>query len=248
MPEAISAIMTGHGEGRLAVASLRSMWNAIDHARDNGIEVEPVFVLDRADDLTTEIFRQFSRPGTQIIETDFGDQGKARNEAVQRAQGEEIAFLDADDLWMRPWLTVAHRFLTDLGSQDIIVHPEFNFFFEGQSTIFRHIDQLSEGFSPDLLRFTNYWDALSLCHRSCYERFPFYAREIAKGWAYEDWHWNAVTVTSGIVHRVVPDTVLFKRRQRMSQTIRASGNQSRHRRTPLASYSHPIYTAETVET
>lgn len=237
----ITAIITGHREARLSLVAFRSFYRAVENARAGGLVVQEMLVLDRPDDLTREIFATQGDADTVRLETDFGDQGRARNLAVEKASGRLIAFLDADDMWPSDWLLRAYRFLQQVGEENVVAHPEFNYFFEGQATIFRHIDQDSDEFSPDLLRMANYWDALALCRRDLYLRFPFAVRDIANGWAYEDWHWNATTYAAGIRHKVVPDTVVFKRRQRMSQTVAASANKSRHRRTPLADYSNPIY-------
>lgn len=238
----LSAIISGHREGRLSVASLRSFDAAVDHARAAGFTVQKVFLLDRPNQLTRSIFDAHADADTLRIETDFGDQGAARNAAAEAASGQLVAFLDGDDLWAAEWLTRAIRFLAEQ-PEDVqsIAHPEFNYFFEGQATIFRQIDQDHPDFDLDMMRLRNYWDALSVCARDLYLRFPFPPRDIAGGWAYEDWQWNAETLAAGVRHRVVPDTVLFKRRREQSQTIEAAANRSLHRRTDLADYSNPIY-------
>ena len=238
----IAAIITGHAEGRLAVASLRSFWACVEHAEAAGLKVEPVLVLDNARPDTLAVFDQFRQGRASLLETSFSDQGAARNHAVANCTAAHIAFLDGDDLWSESWLTDAYGFLQSLEApKRAIAHPEFNYFFEGHATIFRQIDQLAPEFDLDLLRVRNFWDALCLCHRSILEEYPFCERDIANGWAFEDWHWNMMTMSHGIQHRVVPDTVLFKRRQVQSQTVKASGSKARSRSTPLSAYSHPLY-------
>jgi hypothetical protein len=236
----ITCVITGHREGRLAVASLRSFVAAAEACRQAGLAVQCILVLDRPNNLTREIFAAFCEGGGDIVEVDFGDQGRARNVAVERAEGEYIAFLDADDIWAGDWLLKAHSFLKERGGK-VIAHPEFNYFFEGLASIFCHIDQEDERFDMDLLRIVNFWDALCMCPTDAYRDHPFGIRAIADGWAYEDWHWNCETIAAGYVHKVVPDTVLFKRRQASSQTIRAAANQSRIRKSAMASYSWPGY-------
>lgn len=239
----VSAIVTGHAEGRLSVATLRSMSIAIEAARADGLKVQPIFVLDRADELTTNLFRNACDKSGLVIETDFGDQGAARNEAVKNSKGKKIAFLDGDDLWCRTWLRDAYRFIREQGD-DVIAHPEFNYFFEDQATIFQHIDQDDNEFRLDILRLHNYWDALGMCDAKIHEKFPYTERDIANGWAYEDWQWNCETYAAGFRHKVVHDSVLFKRRQKQSQNIRAGANKSRIRRNTLSHYGHKAFTAE----
>lgn len=236
----LTCIITGHREGRLAVPSLRSFWEAIERARAAGYEVEAILCLDRPDTLTADLFESYKNDATCVDLYDFGDQGKVRNGAVNKAKGRYCAFLDADDLWSDDWLVQALEFLKDK-PETHIAHPEYNYFFEKQATIFKHVDQESPEFRLDLLRSGNYWDALCVCPTAIYKAIPFCDRDIAGGYAYEDWHWNCVTVDAGYIHKVVPKSVLFKRRQESSQTIKASSNKSLTPRHALLDYSHPMY-------
>lgn len=237
----ISAIVTGHREKRLSVATLRSFARAVEVARTEGFTVEPLMCLDRPDPLTESLFRDLSPTGARVISMDHGDQGKVRNDAVIEASGDHVAFLDGDDLWQASWLVRAARYLDEAGTGDIIAHPEYNYFFEGQATIFRQIDQDAPEFDIDLLRVRNYWDALCMAPRALYLAYPFAHRDIPNGWALEDWQWNEDTIAAGLRHKIVPDTVLFKRRQKESQHSRASQGKAMHRRNGMSSYSAPIY-------
>lgn len=236
----LTCIITGHREGRLAVPSLRAFWAAIAAARAAGFTVEALMCLDRADALTLQMFEAYKQDAGAIDTYDEGDQGRVRNGAVARAKGKYCAFLDADDLWSATWLVEALSFLKDKPDTHI-AHPEYNYFFEKQATIFTQIDQESAEFRLDLLRVANYWDALCLCPTAIYRAIPFCDRDIAAGYAYEDWLWNCETVAAGYIHKVVPKTVLFKRRQESSQTVKASVNKSLTRRHPLLAYDDPLY-------
>ncbi len=238
----LTCIITGHREGRLAVPSLRSFWAAIEAARAAGFSVEALLCLDRPDPLTEKLFNAYKKDAEAIDTYDVADQGKVRNGAVAKARGTYCAFLDADDLWSETWLVDALTFLKD-GPENRIAHPQFNYFFEKQATIFTHVDQESPEFRLDLLRVANYWDALCVCPTQIYREIPFCDRDIAGGYAYEDWLWNCETVEAGYIHKVVPRTVLFKRRQENSQTVKASANKSLTRRHPLLDYAHPMYSA-----
>lgn len=239
----LTCIITGHREGRLAVPSLRSFWAAIEAARAAGFTVEALLCLDRPDALTEKLFNSYKNDAVAVDTYDVADQGKVRNGAVQKAKGKYCAFLDADDLWSQTWLVEALTFLKDKPATHI-AHPEYNYFFEKQATIFTHVDQESDDFRLDLLRVANYWDALCVCPTAIYREIPFCDRDIAGGYAYEDWFWNCETVAAGYIHKVVPDTVLFKRRQESSQTVKASTNKSLTRRHPLMKFDHPMYAAE----
>ena len=236
----LTCVITGHREGRVAVASLRSFAIAIADAEACGLRVEALYYLDNPDDLTREMFKRYARSSSQIVELSLADQGLVRNAAVDRAGGRLTAFLDGDDLWARTWLSTAVAFLRAQPGR-VIAHPQYNYFFESTATIFCHQDEEEASFDLDLLRVVNYWDALCVCETQLYRDFPFSKRAMDDGWAYEDWFWNCETVAAGVRHKIVPNTILFKRRQKLSQTIRASTNKSRIRVNPLSSYSFPLY-------
>lgn len=232
----ITAVITAHREGVMAGLSLKSFLDCIAHAEAGGLMVEKVIVLDQPDTLTSDVFCDAASYGASVLETDFGDQGKARNAAVEQSVGEYIAFLDADDLWGYNWLLEAHR-LCETNPGRIIAHPEFNWFFQGNNNIYVKADQKDPGFIYEFLRIGNYWDALCLAPRQAYTDFPLYDRDIKGGFAFEDWHWNCVTIEAGLVHRIVMDTIHFKRRRESSQTLDASNRRALMRPTKIFDYA-----------
>lgn len=232
----IAAVITAHNEGVMAGLSLKSYLDCIAHAEAGGLSVEKLIVLDRANTATRDVFADAAQYGATVLETDFGDQGKARNAAVEQSIAKYVAFLDADDLWSYNWLLEAYRLCeTDPGR--IIAHPEFNWFFQGSNNIYVKADQTDPNFSYEFLRVANYWDALCLAPRCAYTDFPLYDRDIRGGFAFEDWHWNCVTVEAGFVHRVAMDTIHFKRRRDLSQTLLASSTRALMRPTELFNYA-----------
>lgn len=236
----LTCVVTGHREGRIAAATLRSFNAAVEDAQAAGRSVQKLFYLDRPDEITRAVFEHFVSPEDELRVVDFGDQGRTRNAAIDRAEGRYTAFLDGDDLWSADWLVQALAFLQD-APETHIAHPAFNYFFEGQATIYQHIDQEDPAFRLALLRVANYWDALCVCPTAIHREIPFGARDIANGWAFEDWFWNCETIVAGKIHKIVPDTVLFKRRRKSSQTIAASQNRSMIRMNALLRYDGAPY-------
>jgi len=231
----IAAIMTVHNEGSVTAISWKSLIESAQCAEQQGYTVQKIIILDRADSKTARLYADLDEPNLIIEETDFGDQGKVRNHACQLSHAKALAFLDGDDLWGENWLRDAYTFLLNNGEK-AIAHPEFSIFFGGISSVFINIDQDDPEFDPSFLRFANYWDALCMTWRSTHLAHPYCDREIANGFAFEDWHWNCETVANGFVHKVVQDTVHYKRRRAVSQTTQATGNRSLMPSTDLTSY------------
>ena len=233
----ISAILTAHGEGSLAAVSLNSFLEATDFAEAHGLTVQKIVVLDKPNAQTSVVFEDIASKGFTVLETEYGDQGFVRNHAAQECAGDYVAFLDGDDLWSENWLYEAWTMLSS-SAEKSIAHPEFNWFFGGVSSILIGADQEDELFAEDFLRFANYWDAMCMAPRSVHLENPYCKRQIKDGFAFEDWHWNCQTYENGCIHKIVSDTVHFKRRRQNSQTMEASGNRSLMPATGLTEYSY----------
>jgi hypothetical protein len=231
----VSAVLTAHGEGAIVGVSFRSMLAAVHVAAEAGLAVEMLVVLDRPDEPTREMLAEVETHGARRLEVSYGDQGLVRNHAVRESRGRFVAFLDGDDLWTENWLVAAHA----LGAAEprTIAHPYANWVFGEQRALWFPCDQNDPHFNPATLRVTNAWDTLCLAPCEAYVDHPFQPRDLAHGYAFEDWLWNLETVESGYVHRVVPDTIHFKRSRAGSQFRHASSNRSTTRPTAFHDYA-----------
>lgn len=231
----VTAVLIAHAEGPIAGLSLHSLVDAVTVAREAGLVVETLIVLDTPDAATREAFSEATDDGLRCVEVAYADQGAARNHAVTLAAGDYVAFLDGDDLWTENWLLDAHRMCTtDPGR--VIAHPALNWSFGAEGNHSFTADQLEPGFEATHLRLYNYWDALCMAPRQVHLAHPYGPRALDDGYAYEDWHWNMETLAAGCVHRVVPETIHFKRRRPGSQQRKAGANRSLPRPSRLHDY------------
>jgi glycosyltransferase involved in cell wall biosynthesis len=231
----ISAILTAHAEGTTVGVSFRSMLAAVRVAADAGLDVEVLVALDRPDEATREMLAEVGAHGGHLLEVSHGDQAPVRNDAVRESRGRFIAFLDGDDLWMENWLVAAHALCAK--EPRTIAHPYADWVFGEGHALSLPPDQTDPHFNAATLRVTNAWDALALAPREAYLDHPYQARSLAEGYAFEDWLWNLETIRAGYVHRVVPDTIHFKRSRAGSQFRLASANQCLTRPTPFQDYA-----------
>ena len=230
----VTAILTAHAEGKLAATSLVSFERAIAEARQAGLVVEGLIVLDRADASTRAQFAGVE-PRFRVIMTDEGDPGQARNAGVAAAEGRFVTFLDGDDLWSSNWIVLAYR-LCAAEPDKVIAHSEVNIVFGVERHMWWHADSRLPGFDPTYLRIGNYWDAMSCAARALFQRFPFVANDLRLGFGHEDWHWNCVTLVAGIDHRPAIGTAHFKRKRPGSQMAKCNAISAAPWITPLTSY------------
>ena len=232
----VSAIITAHAEGPLAGPSFRNLVDTVAAARRDGLEVDVLVVLDNPDAATLETFAEAEQHAARVEQVSYADHGLVRNHAARLVDSDYIAFLDGDDLWSENWLTEAHK-VCQRDPGKVIAHPEVNWFFGESGFLYFLPDQTDPDFDLAYLRVANPWDALCMAPVAAYTDVPHSKRAIAEGFAFDDWHWNMETLDAGFVHRVVPETIHFKRRRAGSQFTVANANRSLTRPSPMLDYA-----------
>lgn len=225
----ISAILTLHNEGRLASPSINSALQNREECLAQGIDVEILIILDTPD-LGTKSFVEHISTGlpVKIVEVDFGDLSASRNHGVILSRGKYVSFLDGDDLWGPHWLLNAFQLSEKEGDASVIVHPECNYFFgSGKSKfvshVMKHVSSRDKLFPEKSVSFANPWTSLMFTRKSLLLNFPYIESLRMFNCSFEDWSFNADTLSAGVPHIIAPKTVHFiRQKDRGSMKIEAS--------------------------
>ena len=217
----VAVVVTGHRESTLAHRTFRALARAVQVAVADGLAVEVVGMLDRADAATTAIFEEAlgdqgavgSVVPARVCAVSYGDPGSSRNHGVATTRAPWICVLDADNLPTSTWLRDAVRLARSHGGP-CVVHPENLVIFEGRWEAWPQPASSHPGFRAENFFDRNYWDTFCLAAREVFEKHPYAATPARSGFGPEDWHWATETVQAGVAHLTAPDTALFYRVKR----------------------------------
>ncbi len=224
----LSLILTVHDETVVSGPTMRSADIAIEAANRLGFVTEQIIALDNAKPGTKDYFNQPAFSHWRKVELEEGDLGRARNAVLSQAEGNNIAFLDADDLFSKNWLSHGLMKLAQArrGRRRFVVHPEINWQFDFGASIFYNTAQDHPFFSPWCLATIHLYDSLCLAPREAHEEHPYVSRDIPNGLSFQDWQFTVETMNDGWTHVVVPDTIIFKRRRKNSLVTESTGRKS----------------------
>lgn len=212
---ALSVLITFHGEGILAHTALRSYALSRKIARQQGVEVQLVLVLDRADAATRAfVVDHPDLDGSEsIVETQVGDPALARNAGVAACRADYVCTLDGDDLISTGYFLMHLKEASRLEGR-FVLHPEMVLSFGMYSAFNWQVDQTGIYYDERAILSVNPWISASFASRELYEAIPYvacYPRQT--GFGYEDWYWNSETIALGVVHRLAWGTAYFYRRK-----------------------------------
>lgn len=213
MAPELTAVITFHREGVLAHAALRSYLLSCAKARETGIFMEVVLVLDTADDETISMVCDHpDLVGDEIVvRTDVADSAQARNLGIAQSSGKFVCTLDGDDLVSRDYFQ-RHVEFARTASERTILHAQVVVSFGMDHRYSWQIDQRTMPFSKDMLISENPWVSAVFARREVFQEIPYVPCFPHKtGFGYEDWHWNCQSVAAGYEHVAVPGTAYFYR-------------------------------------
>jgi hypothetical protein len=217
-PYDVSVVVLGHREGDLCRPTFRALARSIEAAQPEGLRVEVIGVLDRADAATAAVFEHaLGEEGevgrladSRVVLSDQGDPGLARNVGVSRTRGDWVCVLDGDNLVTRSWVGAAHRVATEFGGPGI-VHPEQLVIFGDRWQVWPQLSTTDQGFEVHNFYDRTYWDTFCLAAREVFELVPYVATSSSHGLGPEDWHWGMETTHAGFTHVTAPGTALLYR-------------------------------------
>ncbi|MFT4085262.1 MAG: glycosyltransferase family A protein [Nocardioides sp.] len=230
----LSVVVTAHDETVVSGPTMRAADAAIAVARERGYRVEPIIVLDNVTEATRSFFCQPALDHWHRREYGEGDLGRVRNAVAPSCAGRYLAFLDADDLFSENWLAEGIACLDEAAAREerAIVHPELNIVFDSTTSMLVNIEPDSPLFTPHYLYVRNYYDSLGMAPREAHLEIPYVSRDIANGLSFQDFQFTIETMSRGWHHRVVRDTIIFKRRRDFSLVVESSNRKSIVRRLP----------------
>lgn len=208
----LTVVVTAHDETAVCGPTMRAADLAVAAARARGLTVQTIVGLDAPTEATRAYFHQphFDHWERRALR----EPGQVRNALAPETDGRFIAFLDADDLCSENWLAEGVAALdaaADAGER-VIVHPELNVVFDGQKRITLNTDQGSPLFTPHYLYVRDYYqDSVCLAPREAHLDIPHVTWDVTGGPSHRDFQWTIETLAAGWRHRVVRDTINFRR-------------------------------------
>jgi hypothetical protein len=208
-----------HNEGILSVPAISSALASLNKAGSVSPEINLVAILDNVDEITREIVTE-SKAFKEILETDFGDLGSARNFAALSGESEFLSFQDGDDLIGEMWLGKGLSYLlsAERDSGNLILHPEYALYFyerefdiqfqgNRKSFFMRYTSSNAPYLDPKVLLFNNIYTSNFMSSRNIVLNNQLPKVDKENNWGVEDWTWNSQTFARGIIHEVVKNTV-----------------------------------------
>lgn len=190
----ISVIIPVYNCERYVAAAIESVL-AQEHKN-----IEIILVDDESTDGTAKVLHSF--PAVKYLHQSRKGASAARNNGVRCCHGDFIAFLDADDVWVKDKLGIQKQcFAADPGLDMVFGHVEQFFSPELE-------DSLKDKIKLTAARMPGYLPGTLLIKKTSFLKAGFYNEELRLG-EVVDWYLRALD--AGLKSIVVPDTVMRRR-------------------------------------
>ena len=212
-PVDVSVVVTAHNEGILAHKTMLSIFRSAKKLEKNKISYEIIVHIDNGTDETDNYFKKYENDSRIVIlRNSFGDLSSSRNYAVNNSRGRYVTFIDADDLYSEEWLLGGFRVVSS--QEEVVARMNYILTFCDHSVLTELRDMSKDEMLLYLID-SNYLSSVFMCSRDLYQRFP--QRKNQSPYGFEDWQWVLDTMSAGVIHQVVPETVLFYRKDSLSK-------------------------------
>jgi len=213
----LSIIVTAHNEGLIAHKTMLSIFAATKELMVQNISYEIIISIDNGTLDTLAYFDRYNKTADiNVLKVSFKDLSASRNNAIQSAIGTYTTFIDADDLMSKNWpITALETLRANPGS---IVHPEYSITFGDDNLLWKKRNSTTIENDTLALIDNNLWDSPCFAETATLLSYPYHPN--GNGFGYEDKHFNAQTLSTGIVHLVAPATILFVRRKVSGSMLR----------------------------
>ena len=179
--------------------------------------LEIIVVDDGSTDDTRAVVQAFAAqspiPVRYVFQENRG-QAAARNTGIRLAQGQWLAFLDADDIWMPEKLKIQAAFFADPNLCDLAL---------GRARFFRRTLRADGiGFDEEMSEHSGFLGFQAvLCRRSAFEKVGLINEALRLG---EDTEWFFRAREAGLAIVYHPEVVLLYRRHPDNLTVGQFGN------------------------
>lgn len=190
----VSVIVPVYNGERYLDSTLESIFNQDYHP------IEVIVVDDGSTDNSADIARSYKK--IHYIYQPNQGQSVARNTGIAVAQGEFIAFLDADDLWMPNKLSIQISYLCN--------HPEVGYVLANQRMLIEEGVEKPPWYREDIFTKdrTGFFPSTLLVRKSVYKQVGLFDPSYRYG---ENAEWFARAKDVGIRKAIIPETLLLKR-------------------------------------
>ncbi len=233
----ISLIINVYRDVKYFRRTMLSLEEAARYTKTFGLKLELIVVLDRSDDASTAWFESYDPDhfdAAKIVKVDNGCLGLSRNDGIRAASGVFIATFDTDDLVSFNYLAALYD-VALRSPENVLVFPEYLFGFGTNHFLFRIYPRPQSS----LLAFVTDHPLISrfLTRRSTFDSAQFADLHVSKGYAYEDWQFNAEMIGRKFEYAVATNTVIFYRQRRGSLLKAFDGTSVKQ--IPAAELFHP---------
>jgi glycosyltransferase involved in cell wall biosynthesis len=198
----ISVVIPAYNSAAFLAATLESVF-----AQDQR-PLEVIVIDDGSIDDTMAIAQAWT-PEIRTIRQDNAGPGAARNRGIEMAQGEFIAFIDADDLWPAGTLARQLRLLQSRPDLDLLLGlVQYRYLGSAlrPNVLVRDTDERT---------LANMHLGAGLFRRSCFERVGLLAEDLADS---EDHDWFLRAKETGIAWQVSAEVTLIYQRHGRNMT------------------------------